>query len=229
MNLDRHLDSLSRLLRGPGRGRASPRPRPRATSTQEYFAVADLPASSTSRRCGPSSRSMRSRRAARRGAAARRSGRNPAHGAADRRGRARRHLLARADARRTRFVQEPAPVHAHALYSGRRRPLRRVQRPALEPQIYPIVRDVIHHQRLASTARPGRTVASTGHKRSRLIAVPCACARRGCALPAAVPSARGHEAGQTIPRSICRASSGSPTEPRNSAKRIGSPRTNSFA
>ena len=60
-----------------------------------------------------------------------RSARHPAHRAAHGRGRARRHLRGRPDARRARSLLEPAALPQAPPHAGRRRPLRRVQRQAL--------------------------------------------------------------------------------------------------
>ena len=43
-------------------------------------------------------------------------------------------ICAGPDARRAGSLRQPAPVHAHPLHPGRRRPLRRIQRAALEQQ-----------------------------------------------------------------------------------------------
>ena len=60
-----------------------------------------------------------------------RSGRDPQHRAADRRGRARRHLRARPDRRRPRPLHGAAPAPEAPSPPGQRRPLRRLQRPPL--------------------------------------------------------------------------------------------------
>ena len=57
--------------------------------------------------------------------------RHPAHGAADRGRRARRHLRDRPDLGGARPVQGPQALHEAPPHAGRRRPLRRVQRQAL--------------------------------------------------------------------------------------------------
>ena len=65
-----------------------------------------------------------------------RSRRDPAHRAADRRRRARRHLRGRPDRRRARPVQEASALSQAPPHAGRRRPLRRVLGQALgEPSL----------------------------------------------------------------------------------------------
>ena len=56
---------------------------------------------------------------------------DPPHRPVHRRGRARRHLRHRPDRGGARSLLQPAALPQEALYAGRRRPLRRVQRPAL--------------------------------------------------------------------------------------------------
>ena len=56
---------------------------------------------------------------------------DPPHRAVHHRGRARRHLLDRPDRGGARSLHQPAALSQEALYAGRRRPLRRVQRQAL--------------------------------------------------------------------------------------------------
>ena len=63
--------------------------------------------------------------------------------AADRRGRARRHLLDRPDHGRPRPLLRPEPVPEAPPPPGRRRPLRRVLGTPVAPQVYPVVRGVI--------------------------------------------------------------------------------------
>ncbi len=110
------------------------------TFYDEYFAVLDLAPSSLpgdqSRRFpdyitpSPRTSSAKPRRADRPRS-------DPAHGADDRRGRARRHLRPRPDHGRPRPLHRARAVYAVAPPPGRRRPLRRLRRKRWETQIYP--------------------------------------------------------------------------------------------
>ena len=76
---------------------------------------------------------------------------DPPHGAVHHRGRARRHLRHRPDRGRARSLHQPAALPQEALHAGRRRPLRRVQRPAVgQPDLS-----------LGAKHDPGQRVAST--------------------------------------------------------------------
>ena len=134
MNLERHIASFRGLFDDLVNDETE---KAEATRSfyEEYFAVADLPAEfylETVQRVFQEYALAQGRAHVAR--AHGRSGRDPPHRAADHRRRARRHLLARADARGARPVQRLAPVHEDALRPAGRRALRRVQRPALERQ-----------------------------------------------------------------------------------------------
>ncbi len=93
---------------------------------------------------------------------------DPPHGAVHRRGRARRHLRHRPDRGRARSLHQPAALPQEALHAGRRRPLRRVQRPALgQPDLSP-----------GAEHDPGERVAHTPRSAhaSRRIATRCSSA-----------------------------------------------------
>ena len=122
---------LSQLLHGAGRCRPRQPREPIRRFYEEYLAVSDLPAEfyletvklvfqdyalprGELRLARPHDRPVG----------------DPPHRAGHGRRRARRHLRAGPDAGGAGPVHEAAPLHAHAHRAGRRRPLRRVQRPA---------------------------------------------------------------------------------------------------
>ena len=136
MNLERHVASFRSLFEDLVKGDFA---KANATRSfyEEYFAVADLPAEfylETVRVVFQEYALATGEHDVARPQG--RSARDPPDGAPHRRGRARRHLLARPDARGAGPVLEPQALHAHPLHPGRRRPLRRLQRQALgEPHL----------------------------------------------------------------------------------------------
>ena len=131
MNMERHRDAHRKLYRPPRPGETGEAERIKAFY-DEYFAVLDLTEEfyletieRVFQRAELATRRLHLPRPPRR------SRRHPQHGAADRRGRARRHLRARPDRGRPRPVRLAAAAPEAPPPAGECRPLRRLQRQAL--------------------------------------------------------------------------------------------------